>query len=233
MIEYIDAIDARILLFFNNHHSQFFDNFMIMFTGRFVWIPMYAAILLWLVKSLGAKRALIYVAGIALAITLTDQICATFIRPVVERMRPSNLDNPLSVLIQIVDDYRGGDYGFPSCHAANSFALAVFLAGLRRRRIAIFIIIWAFLNSYTRLYLGVHYPGDLLAGAIIGSGLALICFKGCRLLDKYLFPEQAGNSILPSPLLRSQIIPGGQFTAGDFIIFIGLATSIAIFALSF
>lgn len=100
--------------------------------------------------------------------------CATLIRPEVCRLRPSNPENPLSEMVHIVGGYRGGSYGFPSCHAANSFALASFLTLLfANRKLSLFIFAWAVLNSYSRVYLGVHYPGDLLVGAIIGTAVGL------------------------------------------------------------
>lgn len=94
---------------------------------------------------------------------------------------PSNPANPLSEMVHIVGGYRGGSYGFPSCHAANSFALASFLTLLfANRKLSLFIFAWAVLNSYSRVYLGVHYPGDLLVGAIIGTaaGLAMAFAAG-------------------------------------------------------
>ena len=140
MLEFLNQIDTSVFLFFNGMHTPFLDRFMMLFTGRFIWIPMYAAILIVLLRTHGVKSAGIYVLAIALAITLTDQTCATFIRPMVERLRPSNLENPLSALTIVVDDYRGGSYGFPSCHSANSFALATFMAFLfPRRRMLMFI----------------------------------------------------------------------------------------------
>lgn len=96
-------------------------------------------------------------------------------------LRPSNPENPLSEMVHIVGGYRGGSYGFPSCHAANSFALASFLILLfANRKLSLFIFVWAVLNSYSRVYLGVHYPGDLLVGAIIGTaaGLAMAFAAG-------------------------------------------------------
>lgn len=101
--------------------------------------------------------------------------------PEVCRLRPSNPANPLSEMVHIVGGYRGGSYGFPSCHAANSFALASFLILLfANRKLSLFIFAWAVLNSYSRVYLGVHYPGDLLVGAIIGTaaGLAMAFAAG-------------------------------------------------------
>lgn len=184
MLDTLNQIDTSVFLFFNGMHTLFFDKFMMLFTGRFIWIPMYAAILLVIIKTFGLKKTGIYVIAIALAITLTDQTCATIIRPVVERLRPSNLENPLSALTTVVNDYRGGSYGFPSCHSANSFALAMTLTCIfQYRKLSLFIFIWALINSYTRLYLGVHYPGDLLIGAIIGTCYGFLCAWLARLCD--------------------------------------------------
>ena len=172
MIEFLNNLDTSVFLAINGHHNPFFDSFMTMFTGRFIWM------VLWILfRGCNWKNALVYTGAIALAIFLTDQTCASLIRPAVERLRPSNLDNAISEFTYIVDDYRGGSYGFPSCHSANSFALAAFLIMfVRRRGFALFILGWACLNSYSRLYLGVHYPGDLLVGAIIGMTFSVFCY---------------------------------------------------------
>ncbi len=170
MLETLQNLDSQIYLFFNGMHTPFLDNFMMMFTGRFIWVPMYATILFILFKNFKPSHAIVYTMAIVLTIAFADQICATYMRPFIGRLRPSHIDNPLSQFSHLVNGYRGGNYGFPSCHAANSFALATFLAMLiRRRRFVVFIMSWAILNSYSRLYLGVHYPGDLLVGATIGS----------------------------------------------------------------
>lgn len=175
MLDFLNDIDTQILLFFNDLHLPFFDHFMMAFTGRFIWAPMYATILYILFKRFGYKVAICYTIAIPLVIMCADQLCATVIRPWAERLRPANLNNPINSLVHIVDNYRGGKYGFPSCHAANSFALATFLSLLfAKRRFTIFIIVWAFLNSYSRLYLGVHYPGDLIIGALVGIAIGLI-----------------------------------------------------------
>ena len=80
-------------------------------------------------------------------------------------------ENPIVDLAHIVNGYRGGSYGFPSCHAANSFGLAMYVVFLFRKRwLSVFIITWAVLNCYTRIYLGVHYPGDLIVGHLVGKG---------------------------------------------------------------
>lgn len=184
MIDYLNQLDTSVFLFFNSMHASYMDNVMMLFTGRFMWIPMYAALLLVIIRTCGNKSAFIYLLAIAAAITLTDQTCASIIRPAIERLRPSNPENPLSALTRVVDDYRGGSYGFPSCHSANSFALASFMSMLiANRGFRIFIFTWAILNSYTRLYLGVHYPGDLLTGAVIGSVFGCLCFLIARQID--------------------------------------------------
>ena len=135
MIDFLNSLDAEIFLALNGCHAAFFDSFMKLFSGRFIWIPMYAVALLIFLRGGNRKQTCIYLLALVAAIVLTDQVCATEIRPVVERMRPSNPLNPLSAFTHIVDGYRGGPYGFPSCHAANSFALVVFMALFVRHRL--------------------------------------------------------------------------------------------------
>lgn len=170
MIDYLSELDKNILLFFNGIHSPFWDYFMSAFTGKVIWVPMYATVLYLLLKNFHWKIALCYLAAIILTIVFADQMCNSIIRPLVGRLRPSNPENPIADLVYIVNGKYGGGFGFPSCHASNSFGFAALLICLFRKRwLSIFIILWAFTNSYTRLYLGLHYPGDLLAGAILGG----------------------------------------------------------------
>ena len=183
MLDFLIDLDTQVFLFLNDLHMPLFDYFMKAFTGKLIWAPMYAVILFILYRRYGWKVATVFVVGTILTVGLADYICASHIRPYVERLRPSNLLNPISSEVHIVDGYRGGSYGFPSCHAANSFALATFLSLLfSARRFTIFILAWAFLNSYSRLYLGVHYPGDLIIGGLIGSLIAV----GVYYLSKYI-----------------------------------------------
>ncbi len=233
MLDFLIDLDTQVLLFFNSFHSTFFDYFMMTFTGKAIWIPMYASIIYILFRRFGWKIALCYTLSIPIVILCVDQLCASLIRPLAERLRPTNLENPISAFVHIVDGYRGGKYGFPSCHAANSFALATFLSFLfAKRRFTIFIFTWALITSYSRMYLGVHYPGDLLVGAIIGSVIGYII---------YCIAEQVAKQISTPRNVESQneyahfSIKGTTiiYQLPDIMIAIGLTTSLSIIAYSF
>ena len=179
-------VDTNIFFSINRMHNMYFDYFMSAYSGKWVWIPMYAAIWYVMLRNFHWKVTLFCMIGLALTITFADQACATWIRPYVERMRPSNLNNPISEMVHIVNNHRGGRYGFPSCHAANTFGLAFFIFYLfRNRALNWFIMLWAIVTCYSRSYLGVHYPGDLLVGAIVGFIGATLCYRLFCLLCKY------------------------------------------------
>ena len=179
-------IDTDLLLAVNGWRAEWADYFMFVFSGKWIWVPMYVSIFYVIVRNFNWQMALWCVIAVALAIIFADQVCATVIRPLVCRLRPTNPENPLSELVQIVNDYRGGRYGFPSCHAANTFGLAFFIFYLfRNRALNWFIMLWAIVTCYSRSYLGVHYPGDLLVGAIVGFIGATLCYRLFCLLCKY------------------------------------------------
>lgn len=171
-------VDTNVFLFINRMHNTFFDYFMSAYSGKWEWIPMYAAILYVMMRNFSWKVTLMCIIAVALTITFADQVCATVMRPFFERMRPSNLNNPLSEMVHIVNDHRGGRYGFPSCHAANTFGLAFFVFFLFRQKwLTCYMMTWAFLTCYSRVYLGVHYPGDLLVGTIVGLVGAYLVYR--------------------------------------------------------
>ena len=180
------SVDTDIFLFFNGMHNTFWDYFMSAYSGKWQWIPMYAALLYVIGRNLSWRTALMCVIGVALVITFADQVCATLIRPYVERMRPSNLDNPISEMVHIVNNHRGGRYGFPSCHSANTFGLAFYLFFLFRRRwLTFFMMAWAVLTCYSRVYLGVRCLGELLAGMLVGLAGACLVFFLFRKVSGY------------------------------------------------
>ncbi|MBO7419284.1 MAG: phosphatase PAP2 family protein [Bacteroidaceae bacterium] len=165
----VNDIDTDLLLWLNGAHNAFFDSFMILFTDKWMWVLMYLALAYVIFKNMKPKQAVACIVAIFFMIALADQLSSTIIRQLVCRLRPANVDNPISDLVHIVDGYRGGRYGFPSSHAANSFGLAFFLFYLfRSQPLTLFVMGWAILNCYTRIYLGVHYPGDILCGALVG-----------------------------------------------------------------
>ena len=183
-ILWLSDIDARLLLIVNGAHSPFFDSGMWCISGRWIWVPFYAVLAYLLFRRMSWKRASICLVTIGLIILAADQTCATLIRPEIGRLRPANLNNPLSSFVHVVNGYRGGRYGFPSCHAANTFALAVFMSlVIRHKWFTVMMFSWAFVVSYSRMYLGVHYFGDLFCGATIGSLFAVLFYY----LQNYLF----------------------------------------------
>lgn len=183
-ILWLSDIDARLLLIVNGAHSPFFDSVMWCISGRWIWLPFYAVLAYLLFRRMSWKRASLCLVTIGLIILAADQTCATLIRPEIDRLRPANLNNPLSSFVHVVNGYRGGRYGFPSCHAANTFALAVFMSlVIRHKWFTVMMFSWAFVVSYSRMYLGVHYFGDLFCGATIGSLFAVLFYY----LQNYLF----------------------------------------------
>lgn len=183
-ILWLSDIDARLLLIVNGAHSPFFDSVMWCISGRWIWVPFYAVLAYLLFRRMSWKRASICLVTIGLIILSADQTCATLIRPEIGRLRPANLNNPLSSFVHVVNGYRGGRYGFPSCHAANTFALAVFMSlVIRHKWFTVMMFSWAFVVSYSRMYLGVHYFGDLFCGTTIGSLFAVLFYY----LQNYLF----------------------------------------------
>lgn len=181
MLEFLQNIDSDLMLGINRLHCAVADTFMYTFSGRWIWIPFYAALLVMLMRRYGWRNALGFTLVVVAIIAVSDQLCATVIRPAVERLRPANPDNPLSAAVHIVNGYRGGAFGFPSCHAANTIALATFMTLLTRSRwLGWCTMLWAAMNCYSRIYLGVHYPGDILVGALIGAGVAWTAYAAVR-----------------------------------------------------
>lgn len=178
MIDVIQQLDNQLLLWINGAHAAFFSTFMWYVSDRFIWLFLYAALLYVIIKNVGFNVKLLFVILIFAAATgLSDYICSSVIRPMVCRPRPSNIDSGISMLINTVNNYRGGHYGFPSSHAANSFALATISAlYFRKRALTLFMFVWALALCYSRMYLGVHYPTDILCGAILGTAIAFAVY---------------------------------------------------------
>ncbi len=181
LIQLLSHWDAQIFLFFNGMHNGFWDYFMYIYSNPLVWIPLYASFLFVMLRNLPAKVTLATLCVIALVVALSDQTTSGLLKPLVGRLRPSNPDNPLSPLVHVVQGYRGGKYGFPSSHASNTWGLAfigMYLA--RRKTLTLFLGLWALLTCYSRMYLGVHYFGDILVGSVIGIIYATLLYSAYR-----------------------------------------------------
>ena len=177
MFETLLQLDNDILLAVNGLHCEFFDYFMRECSRKFVWIPFYAAIFVLLCSRFTLKTSILALLSIALPITLCDQLSASLLRPMVGRLRPANPDNPLSQWVHVVNNYRSGRHGFPSSHAANTAGLTFFCIRLFRRRFLSWLFVgWMLLVCYSRIYLGVHYLGDLMAGMLLGFVVATLAY---------------------------------------------------------
>ena len=182
MLEFITNIDTQLTLFLNGSDSVMLDAIAVTATKTSTWIPLGILLLYVLMRMKDWKNALLVILCVGIAITLADQMASGIFKPLVARLRPSH--NPeLQGVIDIVGDYRGGRYGFFSSHAANTCAVAVFLSLLFRKRVfTVAICSWAMVNSWTRLYLGVHYVGDIMVGVIWGAFVGWMVFRLYRFL---------------------------------------------------
>lgn len=167
MIEYLDQIDKQVLLYLNGMHAPFLDTFMWYVSKTATWSLMLLALIIMLFRK-NWRQALFVIVAITLTITLADQISSGIIKNLVERFRPTHSPE-IGSLVHLVNGYKGGLYGFVSSHAANTIGVALFISLLfKRRYLTITLFFWATLVSYSRIYLGVHYLGDILGGICVG-----------------------------------------------------------------
>jgi len=180
----LERLDQHLLLFINSLNSPFCDQLMHALSGKLIWVPLYLAILIYLGKTYGRKFYIILI-FIAVAATLSDQ-SSVLVKNIFHRLRPCN-EPALKGLVHLVNGECGGLYGFVSSHATNSFDVAVLsLLFIRKRWYSISIIIWASVICLSRVYLGVHYPGDVLGGALLGSFIGWGIYTLYDLTDKQI-----------------------------------------------
>ncbi|HEY0654687.1 MAG TPA: phosphatase PAP2 family protein [Chryseosolibacter sp.] len=178
MIDFFLELDKNLFIELNSYHAEWLDTIMVVISHKLTWVPLYLAIVYFIFRTYGIKGVAAVIC-IALTIVLADQITSTFMKPFFARLRPTH-DPELRDLVHIVNGYRGEKFGFASSHAANTFGLALFVFFLFRdlTRQVRWMFLWALVVGYSRIYLGVHYPGDIIVGAVVG----MICATGCFML---------------------------------------------------
>lgn len=186
MIDFFKQIDTEIFLFLNSLHSPTSDFIMWWLSDKFIWIPLYLFVLIAIIKryKIDSVRIILF---FVLLIVITDQVSVHLFKNVFLRYRPChNLE--IQNLVHSINNYCGGKYGFISSHAANVFGFAMLSSYfLKNRLFSISIFVWATMVLYSRIALGVHYPTDIIVGAIVGIAFAIILLKiHKKLMDKKL-----------------------------------------------
>ncbi len=166
LVEY----DKDLLLSLNGSDSLYLDRVMRVLTAAVTWVPLYISLFYVVLNNNDNFRKVIMIlCGAGLCVLLAGTVDDMIVKPMVGRWRPTH-DPEIGMMVDIVDGYRGGRFGFFSAHASNTFSIAVFFCWLvRSRLLSLALILWSFTNCWTRLYLGVHFPGDILVGLLWGG----------------------------------------------------------------
>ena len=213
-IEGLVPYDKQLLLALNGSTSLYLDALVKTLTTATTWIPLYLALFHMVLKNNDSmQRVLLLVASVGLCVLLAGTVDDAIVKPLVARWRPGR-DPQIGILVDVVDGYRGGRFGFFSAHASNTFSIAVFFCLLvRNRAFSIAMVLWSLLNCWTRLYLGVHYPGDILCGLLWGAIVGTTVWY----VQRRLWVRISGSSS-PSFISSFYTTTGYQITHIDMVI---------------
>lgn len=184
MFEQLLLFDKELLLLINGFHNHALDSFMMYVSSKLGWLPLYILLLYLIIKDYKRRSWLVFVI-IALTVLLSDQISVHLFKNVFQRLRPCHNED-LSGLLHMVKSC-GGEFGFVSSHATNSFSIAIFMILLFKNKYSWVIpvmLVYGLLISYSRVYLGVHYPSDVICGAILGSIIGTTTYYLFKLVNK-------------------------------------------------
>lgn len=183
MLNKIEQIDRDILLWINGIHSPFCDSVMWQVSHQLIWIPLYLFFLIYAYKKLELKAFIFFIIGVSLCFLFADRLSVMAFKDVFMRYRPTHNVEIKDLIHTYIksngEEYRGGMYGFVSSHAANFFALSTFLYFNFKKysKWWFLLFLWTTLIVYSRMYLGVHYPLDILGGTILGVTIGWSIYK--------------------------------------------------------
>ncbi|MFT4071299.1 MAG: phosphatase PAP2 family protein [Dysgonamonadaceae bacterium] len=220
LVNGIIPYEKGLFLFINGHHNLFFDQFMSLYSGKIIWLPL--AIAAFCIHTIKIKKMeiLLIIAAITFVFLLCDQLSAAFIKPLCQRLRPTHYPQ-IGDLVHVVNNYRGGRYGFISAHSANGFGIATFSSLLFRYKIYTFVIfLWASLTAYSRIYLGVHFISDVVGGIMLGVFIGwLVYFLYIKTRSRVFNLSLVEAKVSAFSAERAQIL---IYTIGTTVLFIAI-----------
>lgn len=184
----LESLDRDLLLMVNGSDSLYLDRVARVLTTALTWLPLYISLFVIVLRNNDSfRKVLMIIAAAGLCVLLAGTVDDMIVKPTVARWRPTH-DPVIGAMVDVVDGYRGGKYGFFSAHASNTFSIAIFFCWLvRSRLLSMAMIIWSLTNCWTRLYLGVHFPGDILVGLtwgfIVGSSVYYLFYRLTRSMN--------------------------------------------------
>lgn len=183
-IQRLVDIDKQVMLALNGSDSLYLDGVMKLYTSTVIWIPMALVLLFVVLKNNSLRGGILTVLTIVLTIVATDQISSHLVKPFIGRLRPS-YDPMFMHLVDSFNSYYSGGKSFTSSHACNSFGIfAIVSLVVRNRALSLSLLLWAIINAFSRIYLGVHFPGDILCGALLGLAIGGIMYLLYRFIQK-------------------------------------------------